>query len=251
MADTPRIVRRAGAELRIFADADALVMAAADALLAAAPQHLVLAGGSTPEALYRELATRTQDALERTSVWFGDERCVPPGDPASNYRMAARAWLDRADATPGHGNTPAHRVHRVHRIMGELPPHDAADAYERALRAAFPGASEPGFDLVLLGVGDDGHTASLFPDTRALDETTRWVVANEVAKLGAWRITMTFRALGAASAVWITAVGAGKAAIVGELFGQQANGTRYPVQRVTPRGGAVWWLDEAAAAGLG
>lgn len=236
MAEAPRILHRAGAELRIFADAKALVNAAADELLAMAPRQLVLAGGSTPEALYRELATRPRDALQHASVWFGDERCVPPGDPASNYRMAARAWLDSAESL------------HVHRIMGELAPHEAADGYERALRAAFPGAPDPAFDLVLLGMGDDGHTASLFPETLALEERTRWVVANEVAKLSAWRITMTFRALNAARAVWITVTGAGKAEIIGKLFAADGDRTHWPVQRVTPRDGAVWWLDEAAAA---
>jgi 6-phosphogluconolactonase len=237
MVDAPRIVSRVGAELRIFPDAAHLAAAAADALLAAAPRQLVLAGGSTPEALYRELAARGTNGLEHGSVWFGDERCVPPSDPASNYRMAARAWLDRAEGL------------HVHRIMAELPPHEAADAYERALRAAFPGAAVPGFDLVLLGIGDDGHTASLFPDTAALDERSRWVVANNVPKLGTWRITMTFGALSSARAVWITVSGEGKAAIVGEIFGNEA--TLYPVQRVRPEGGTVWWLDEAAAAQLG
>lgn len=243
MADAaPRIVRRGDAELRIFADAASLVRAAADALVAAPPADLVLAGGSTPEALYRELAARQTAAFADTTVWFGDERSVGPDDPASNYRMAARAWLDRGTFAA------------VHRIEAERSPHDAARLYEEAMRERFGDAVLPELGLVLLGIGDDGHTASLFPDTAALAEDRRWVVANEVPKLATWRITLTLPVLCAAKAVWITAVGSGKASIVGDVLRDAPKGdarpARWPIQRVTPRRGVVWWLDEAAAANV-
>jgi 6-phosphogluconolactonase len=223
-------------ELRVFANSDAVVETAAReiALLQTdATFHLVLAGGSTPEALYRRLASSSFDRLH---VWFGDERCVAPDHPDSNYGMASRAW------------THALPQDRVHRMRGELAPDEAALLYANEMRRVFGDTAWPRFDLVLLGVGEDGHTASLFPGTTATDETEKWVAANHVPKLDAWRLTLTFPVLNAAKRIWIFAVGPKKAEIVRDVLGAR-DVARWPVQGVQPTNGEiVWWLDDAAGA---
>lgn len=221
-------------ELRVFADGDAVVEACAREIVAlqgTAPFHLALSGGSTPEALYRRLAS---ESLDQVHAWFGDERCVAPDHADSNYGMAMRAWPLPAD--------------RVHRMRGELEPDAAAYLYANELRSVFGDFALPRFDLVLLGVGEDGHTASLFPGTTATHETNKWVVANHVPKLDAWRITLTFPVLNAARRVWVLAVGGKKAPIVKDVLGDR-DVARWPVQGVQPAvGELVWWLDEDAAA---
>jgi 6-phosphogluconolactonase len=233
-------------DVRVLADGAALVRAVADAFLERARAAVVergrfdvaLAGGSTPAELYRALA-RVQPAApwEQTHVWFGDERWVPPAHPDSNYRMAHETMLGPLGLSDA----------RVHRVLTELEPDVAAARYEDELRAAFP-AGVPRFDLVLLGVGEDGHTASLFPDTAALDERARLVVANWVPKLAAHRITTTFPVLEAARAIWVLVVGDRKAAIVREALDGPHDPRRLPVQAARPREGElVWWIDASAA----
>jgi 6-phosphogluconolactonase len=221
-------------EVRVLPDGDAVVEACTReivALQSGAPFHLALSGGSTPEALYRRLA---KESLDRVHAWFGDERCVAPDHADSNYGMAMRAWPLPAD--------------RVHRMRGELEPEAAAEQYASELRGVFGDTALPRFDLVLLGVGEDGHTASLFPATMATAEATKWVTANHVPKLDAWRLTLTFPVLNAAKRVWIVAVGAKKADIVKDVLGPR-DVARWPVQGVQPTSGElVWWLDAAAAA---
>lgn len=240
---------RASSEVRVLDDDAALVRAAADAFIqrahACVKEHgrcdVVLSGGSTPAELYRALA-RAQPGppWDHTHLWFGDERYVAPTHPDSNYRMAHETLLGPLGLTGD----------RVHRVETELEPDEAAARYEDEMRAAFPGAV-PHFDLVLLGVGEDGHTASLFPDTAALDERTRLVVANWVPKLAAHRITVTFPVLESARTIWVVAVGERKAAIVHETLDGPYDPRRLPVQAARPaRGELVWWLDTAAASAL-
>jgi 6-phosphogluconolactonase len=235
--------------VQVLADAAALVSAVADAFIAAANEavnrrgrfDVLLSGGSTPAELYRTLA-RANPRLpwDRTHLWFGDERWVPPTHPDSNYRMAHETLLGPLGLTGD----------RVHRVETELEPDVAALRYEDEMRAAFP-AALPRFDLVLLGIGEDGHTASLFPDTAALDERTRLVVANWVPKLAAHRITITFPLIEAATAAWVLAVGDRKAAIVREVLEGPFDPRRLPVQAARPtQGDVVWWLDAAAASAL-
>jgi 6-phosphogluconolactonase len=153
---------------------------------------VALAGGSTPRAAYALLATEEFAARvdwSRVHVLWGDERCVPPDDPDSNYRMAREALLDKIPIP----------TENVHRIRGELPPDEAAAAYQAELEAVLGAGGR--FDLVLLGMGVDGHTASLFPGTAALHEGERWVVAAFVDKLSAWRVTLTPVVLNAAAQV--------------------------------------------------
>ncbi len=225
-------------EVRIFADAAAVAGAAADewVRLAAAPHFRVaLAGGSTPAACYRLLANERRADVDwaRVEIFFGDERCVPPDHADSNYGMARRALFDHVPIPPT----------QLHRMRGEDEPRSAAKAYEDILRQTL--GTEP-LDLVLLGMGPDGHTASLFPGTTALDETQAWVVANRVPQLGVDRLTLTFPMLSAARAVMVNVTGAEKAARLAEVL----HGGNLPINHVRPAAGCLWLIDEAAAISL-
>jgi 6-phosphogluconolactonase len=231
--------------VQVFGDREALVRAAAvelrklvrDAVASRGRCHLALAGGSTPADLYRELARNDELPWDRVHVWFGDERHVPPAHPDSNYRMVHETLL-------GEAHLPAANVHR---IPAELPADEAARAYESELRGAFPGPL-PRFDLALLGLGEDGHTASLFPESDALEVRGRLVAAPFVARLDAHRITLTAPVLCAARAVWFLAVGERKAAITRDVLRGPEDGQRLPAQLVHPSDGTlVWWLDADAA----
>lgn len=200
------------------------------------PFHLALAGGRTPERLYRRLATMALP-WDRLHIWFGDERAVPPDDPDSNERMSREALLD---------HVPIPREH-IHAMRPAVPTmrHDAA-RYRHELDEWVPqdAAGQPVLDLVLLGLGADGHTASLFPGTCALHEEQRSVVANYAPKLRAWRLTLTYPALNAARRVWLLATGAEKAGAVARL---RAGDTSAPAARLAPAGAYRILLDRAAA----
>jgi 6-phosphogluconolactonase len=205
---------------------------------------VALAGGATPKNLYSLLAEKYADlAWARTFFFFGDERHVPPDHPDSNYRMVNEALLAKI-------SIPAENVHRV---RAENP--DAAAAaleYEEELRRFFelePG-EVPRFDLILLGLGPDGHTASLFPDSSALEEKSRMAVANWVVKLNANRVTLTLPVLNRAAETMFLVSGAEKADIVRQVL-RVDNTPPLPAQRVVPDDGKlVWMLDEAAAVNL-
>ncbi len=179
--------------------------------IARAGGHLVLSGGSTPRRAY-ELAAADPGAWSGANLWFGDERCVAPDDERSNFRMFKEALLDRI------GEHAAGAA--VHRIRGELGPDAAADAYERELRDAGP----PRLDLVLLGIGPDGHTASLFPDQPSLQERSRLVVGVAESGLEPFvpRVTLTLPALAAAERIVFLVAGESKAEIVARVFGPGA-----------------------------
>lgn len=219
------------------------ISSARQAVAARGAFRVALSGGSTPEALYRWLAEPAragQVDWRRVKVFFGDERCVPPDDARSNYGQARAALLGRVPL-PGRN---------IHRMQGELPPEEAARACEQQLTHAFE-AGEPRFDLILLGMGDDGHTASLFPRMPALEERTRWCVATDVpayVKPNVRRVTLTFPVLNAARAVAFLVTGQGKAARVAEVLSPRGEGELLPAARVNPAGGAlIWLLDEEAA----
>ena len=215
------------------AAAEAFIDAAARAIAARGRFTVALAGGSTPKATYARLAAMPERVdWQRVEVFFGDERRVPPDHKDSNYRMAREALLDHVPLDPAH----------VHRIAGELPPDEAARAYDALLARSGP------LDLALLGMGPDGHTASLFPGTPALAERTARVVPVYVPKLDAWRVTLTAPELSAAREVVITTVGAEKAdALAQALEGPPGS---VPIQLVQPAGGARWIVDRAAAGKL-
>jgi 6-phosphogluconolactonase len=239
---------------------DAMMLTASTLAVAAGAGRrpaLALAGGSTPRALYERLGREVdQMPWRHTTIVFGDERCVPPDHPASNYRMARETLLSHQyvrDAT-------------VHRVRGELPPDEAADDYDRALRRAIgvagpDGAPDPRpaaaldaplLDVVLLGVGADGHTASLFAGSAALDERARWAVAvvapPHVPEPRA-RVTLTLPVLAAARLVLVLAAGADKRDAVRDAL-RGGTGAPSPAGRVRALGRTVWMLDEAAASAL-
>jgi len=234
-----------------FKDPDAVAQAAAERWLDTAVRavqkldHFVVAlsGGSTPSLLYRRLTEppfRDRAPWSRTFFVFGDERCVPPDHESSNYRMVRETLFEPLEIPD----------HRVLRMKGEDKPVDAARRYEVRLGDLFLTRPKPGFDLVLLGIGVDGHTASLFPGTAALDETERWVAANEVPQLEAWRLTLTFPALNSAGRVLFLATGEKKARIVAEAFGGVEHPEPYPCERVAPPGARREVLVDREAAAL-
>ena len=235
-------------ELRIFDTPAGLFHGAAEEFCtlatAAIADHgkfsVALSGGSTPKSLYQLLAADPNLPWDKTYFFFGDERHVPPDDPESNYRMANEAMLSKA---------PAQNVFRIPAEMQDAAA--AAGVYEQTLRSFFHlGPDEfPRFDLILLGLGPDGHTASLFPGTSALTETKKLVVANWVEKFNTHRITVTYPVLNNAACVMFLSAGADKASILHEVLkNPQAD---LPSQRVRPtNGGLVWMVDRAAGAGL-
>ncbi len=204
------------------ADAAQLILDHAGRAIAERGQFfLALSGGNTPKAIYAQLATLAPDT-SRWVITFGDERCVPPNDPMSNYHMANEAWLQRTTAT-------------ILRMRGEIEPAAAALDYEEQLER-FPDFRH---DLVLLGMGDDGHTASLFPNTKALKEMKRRVVSNYVDKLNVWRLTMTFPFINEARAAVFLVNGKEKMPLVETIL---RRGTSYPCERIAPVDGQLVWL---------
>ena len=199
----------------------------------------VLAGGSTPKATYKILARDYADGIDwsKIHVFFGDERTVPPDHEDSNYRMAREALLDHVP------------VGSVHRMQGELPPDEAAEAYEAELRDFFGPEELPRFDLILLGIGGDGHTASLFPETSALEVHDRLVVANPVLKLETTRITLTVPVINAARAVYFLVAGEDKAGALKQILEADPDPREYPASLIQPQGGPKWMLDQSAYSG--
>ncbi|HEV2743785.1 MAG TPA: 6-phosphogluconolactonase [Rubrobacter sp.] len=217
------------------AAARAFVEGAASAIAERGRFAVALAGGSTPEATHEVLARDHAGDVDWPNVhaFFGDERAVPPDHEDSNYRMAREALLDRVP------------VGSVHRMRGELPPDEAAASYEKDLEQFF-GEVPPVLDLVMLGIGEDGHTASLFPETPALGITDRLAVANPVAKLDTTRLTLTVPVLNAAREVRFLVAGAGKAEALAEILDGGADPRQYPAKLIRPPGGPIWMIDRAA-----
>ncbi len=203
--------------------------------------RVALSGGSTPRLLHERLTRppfRKGIDWDRIEFFFGDERAVRPDSDRSNYRMAAEtlfAPLKISDA-------------QVHRIRGEAPPGTAASDYNRVLESAFAGErGRSRFDLILLGLGPDGHTASLFPGTRAIEEKNLSVAANWVPKFREWRITLTYPILNAARRVIFLVSGPEKAIPAAAIIRKQRSGREFPAGRVRPRRGSLLWLlDEEA-----
>lgn len=201
---------------------------------------IVLAGGSTPKALYELLATEEysrQIDWTRVMVYFGDERCVPPDHADSNYRMARLALLSEVPI-PGDN---------IYRIRGEIEPEPAAIEYGKMLKEHF---GDGGPDLVLLGMGDDGHTASLFPGTDALQELKHRCVSVYVEKLKSWRVTMTAPFLNRADEVIVMVAGANKAKRLEQVLHGDADPEQVPIRLIAPNSGKMSWLLDAAAAGM-
>lgn len=212
---------------------------------------VALSGGSTPQETYSLLAQQQGDPAtrlpwEKIHIFFGDERHVPPTHHDSNFRMANESMLSKIPIPP----------QNIHRIQAELDAAVAASKYEEDLRNFFSTANPwPRFDLIMLGVGPCGHTASLFPDTTALNENSRWVVANWVGKLNSYRITFTFPVINHAAEVMFQVAGDDKSAILKEVFrqdkgSQDSKEEEYPCQRVQPVSGRLLWIIDKDAAKL-
>jgi 6-phosphogluconolactonase len=203
--------------------------------------HIALTGGSTPRAAYEGAAAVDAGAFKTASIWFGDERCVDANDQRSNYRMAKEALLDRLSPQPA----------GVYRIEGDLGPDAGADLYESALRDAFPDALEapPALDLMLLGLGGDGHCASLFPGKPELAVTDRWYVGVPDAGLEPFvpRVSATLTMINAAKAVVFLVTGAEKADAVVRAFASDPDPAT-PASLVAPASGSLTVLLDAAAA---
>ncbi|HWE00947.1 MAG TPA: 6-phosphogluconolactonase [Tepidisphaeraceae bacterium] len=235
-------------EIDVSANMDDLLYQAAQRITAAAERAVrergefsfVLSGGHTPQGLYMLLAREPYRLLvdwKKVSVYFGDERCVAPDSDQSNFRMANESLLSKAPIPP----------ERIFRMRGEIDPQEAAKEYGELLKSRF---GEKGPDMILLGMGDDGHTASLFPGAEALRERKHRCVATHVEKLNAWRITMTAPFINRAAAVMIMVAGRGKASRVKEVLEGPSDPERLPIQMIQPESGTLTWLLDAGAAGM-
>jgi len=205
---------------------------------------VALSGGSTPRDTYLRLGTGalvSKMMWSRVQILWGDERCVPPDHVESNYRMARETLLDRVPV-------PAENVHR---IRGEDDPATAAGVYEATLRALLGTLAGARIDLVLLGLGEDGHTASLFPGSAAVHEQTRWVMAARASAASMWRITLTPAVINAAADVLFLVSGGAKAGILRRVIEGPRRPEELSAQAIAPSNGRVrWYVDAAAAAEL-
>src|SRR5688572_22453431 len=235
-------------EIKVLATPEDLAREAADRILRVADEaialqgrfSIALSGGSAPRPLYELLATddyRSAIDWARVEVFFADERCVPPDHPESNYRMAGELMLGKLPI-PGDN---------VYRIRGEIEPEEAAKEYGLMLKEKF---ADGGLDVVLLGMGEDGHTASLFPETDALDEAKHRCVANFVPKLNTWRLTLTAPFINRSRDVIILVAGASKASRLTEVLEGPPDPRRLPIQLIRPAEGRLTWIVDAPAAGM-
>jgi 6-phosphogluconolactonase len=203
--------------------------------------RIALSGGSTPKTLYTELSSddfKKQMPWKSTHFFWSDERTVPPDHPDSNYRMAQEAMFKHVDVSES-------QIHRIHAEVED--PNRAAEEYEKEIRQHFNVVSDvPQFDLILLGMGPDGHTASLFPGTEALNEQTRLVVSNWVSKFNTYRITFTVPLINHAASVIFMVCGDDKAATLKAVLEGPYDPEVYPSQFIKPEGDLIWFVDQAA-----
>jgi 6-phosphogluconolactonase len=245
-------VEVSGRDVIVADDAEAAARRAAEEVVGRATAAVasrgsfwwVLSGGGTPRRLYELLAGepgfRDRMPWAETEIYWGDERPVPPGHPESNFGMAWEALLSRVPA----------RRERIHAWPVELPPEEAARAYEATVRRA-PGATAggpPRFDLVLLGLGADGHTASLFPGSPALAERERLTAAPWVEALGAWRLTLTPPAINGARCVLFLVTGEGKAHALRAALAPEGDPAACPARAIRPLRGELLWIADRPAA---
>lgn len=242
----------AKANIHIFENAEAVAQAAAQHIIELARLciakkgrfSLALAGGSTPKRIYEMLATdtfATQVNWSKVHIFFGDERTVAPDHADSNFRMANEALLS-------HVELPAQNVHRINGV-GDAAAN--ASLYESELKEFFGDVEFPRFDLIMLGMGDDGHTASLFPHSAALNETQKWVTANWVEKFETFRITLTAPVINHAAHIMFIVTGAGKTDRLPEVLRGERDTERLPSQLIQPVNGTLdWYVDKAATGKL-
>lgn len=238
-------------DIRVYPNLDVLSQAAADLFTILAVKSIkergsfaaALSGGSTPKPMYKALTSlERQEKLDWKKIYlfWGDERSVAPEHPDSNYRMVRDNLLE-------HISIPEENIHRV---PAELDPRMAAFSYEETLRGFFQGAW-PQFDLVLLGMGDDGHTASLFPYSAGLNEEDRWFIANYAPKRETWRLTLTKNAINAARNIVVLVAGGSKASMLSDVLEGKYEPDKKPIQLIMPVDGKMIWLvDQSAASDL-
>jgi 6-phosphogluconolactonase len=234
--------------VEVLPTVDAIVQRALEIVLDACQQAIAernqftiaLAGGSTPKPLYEAIATQSLP-WEKLQVFWGDERYVPADHPDSNQGMARHAWLDRVAI-------PATNIYPVPTMVAD--PAIAAEQYEQTLRTYFQSSIPefPAFDLILLGIGDDGHTASLFPQTEALTVRDRLITVGN--KAGQPRITFTAPLINQARSVVFMVAGANKRSALAQIFAKTADDYTYPARLIQPQGTLWWLLDQAAGEGL-
>ena len=245
MAERQIISCRDGADLSERA-ADEFVRLARQAIQLAGRFTVALSGGSTPKALYTLLAApgvAQRISWNRVHLFWGDERCVAPDHPESNYRMVEESLISKIQIPR----------ENLHRMAGEKTPQIAALEYEAELKGFFGLADGglPRFDLILLGLGEDGHTASLFPGSAALNDEEHLVSAVYVDKMNTYRLTLTLPVLNAGKEVVFLVSGASKAAIVKELLGETSSSLNYPAAKIQQREGKLTWMITADAAPAG
>ncbi|NEQ52570.1 MAG: 6-phosphogluconolactonase [Leptolyngbya sp. SIO3F4] len=233
-------------QVHVYADKAALVSAATDqvidlirdAIAARGRCSIALSGGSTPKPLYQALA-QTDLSWDQLYVYWGDERYVPITHDDSNAKMTYEAWLN-------HVAIPAENVFVVPTETDS--PNSSAEQYQQSLATSFDTTDTPEFDIILLGMGDDGHTASLFPHTAALNETERWVTVGQKGEQP--RITFTTRVINQACHVLFLVAGANKQMALSQVFAPEADSATYPSRLIAPVGELRWLLDAAANEGL-
>lgn len=240
--------------IRIEPDRETLCRTTAQALVSLAEQtvdngrdfYIALTGGNTPRRLYQLLASAPlaqRMPWQHTHVFFGDERAVGADHADSNYRMAKEALLMHVPLPKAH----------IHRMVGEHPvPKIAAAEYDQTISRFVPRDinDQTQFDLILLGLGPDGHIASLFPGTDALKVTDKRVTAVWLEKLGGWRISVTLPVINHARQIWMFVAGDSKADIIADVLNHPGNAPRFPVEMIKPAGELIWCLDQAAASKL-
>jgi 6-phosphogluconolactonase len=234
---SPAEVAKAAAEL--------FTSSVVSAATARGTARVAISGGTTPKAMFALLADPAHPFVkeipwDKLELFWVDERCVGPDDAESNYRMTREALLSKVPLS----------ADRIHRMEGELPPEEAAARYEATIRNSFKleGAETPTFDLILLGMGDDGHTASLFPHTEAINEMSHIVVANHVPQKDTWRITLTWPVINQGREVAFLIEGTGKANVLHEVLQGPYQPDMYPSQIIRPASGKLTLLLDAAAA---
>jgi len=237
--------------VKVFSNATAVAEFAAESFVKIAGESIqqhglftaALSGGSTPKLFHKELAAPERQrrlAWEKVHLFWGDERCVLPDHSDSNYRMVRETLLNEINIPEGN----------IHRVPAELDVRLAAFQYEEELRGFFEG-KWPRFDLVLLGMGDDGHTASLFPGSAGLNEEERWFIANYAPKNQFWRLTLSKNAINAARNILVLVQGPQKADMIAKVLAEGEGEYEKPIQLITPWDGKmVWALDVEAASKL-
>lgn len=244
------MARRVEVTVKVSAEVEAVTRAAAEmftenvvaAAAARGVARVAISGGSTPKAVFELIAAEYREKIPWTQLqlFWVDERCVGPEDAESNFGMTRAAMLDKVPLPEGN----------IHRMEGELDPEEAASRYESEIRNTFKleGAETPTFDLIVLGLGPDGHTASLFPHTEGLDEMARICIANHVPQKDTWRMTLTWPVIVAGREVAFLIEGLEKAEMIRTVFTGAYDPETYPAQLIRPASGKLTLLLDAAAA---